>query len=845
VLRQSLLQKAAGAAGGSRILAIIGEGETEEVVVSSALGAGLDGVNANYSGTNSPDGRHFQLQTIGLVVNRTRILLNGAPIVVLEAQIDTNPFDSRYDVRLDPVTGRVEMQQAHLVPFGSSGAVTTYYDPGPTNVGTGNPVITSTSLVDANAPQETWTVRCVSIVRDGYGNATSGEATFSVSGSTSGVIRDSDGNIIRWQSDGVVVSNGILSFSIVEGSTAFQPGDRFSVQVSSGVLNQNDSLEARYIPTLTLNDPQLFLDPNQLFAKHGDPSLTNTLSLAAQMAYENGAPAVLAVQGKPALPRRTNNLLITPDDPLTTAVEGASGSADIEDTIFPFPIGVSPDIDTQINIYVMNADGTEEQLLLTKNDFYNTSYSTVAATYSGFVTNATISQTYTVVQTPQIEQNGIDGYVISTNATDITFTSPTAAFSSDRLATGEGDIGKQLVFLDPTGLAGASGSFSTYDITDVGDGYGDTTIVSATRLTGPVLTGTEIFAGVVWQVQDPNDLGAQFAITDDVALNNLTVGKGLRVEIIDQRDADFFDNNWFEAYDVLESQNAQIIVPVPTQSISNIFQAGRSHVENMSSIEYNRERTVIVGAINGLVPDNLVGRELAAVENIGLLEGIQGDDPEEVLAGSIEDLADYSVTAAYGNSFRVVYMGPDQIIRNINGTNNVLSGYYMAPALGGFLAGQGNVAEPPTFKTLIGFSILRDRAYKTFTLDELADAGVLVVQPVAGGGRMLHGLTTSQSGAPESEEISIVAIRDQTSRALRNSLRPFIGIVETPTSIAAITDTVNDTLDALIAQGLLTGKGAVSVAKDSVEPRQVNVVVQVSPAAPINWIFIDATFSLT
>ena len=109
---------------------------------------------------------------------------------------------------------------------------------------------------------------------------------------------------------------------------------------------------------------------------------------------------------------------------------------------------------------------------------------------------------------------------------------------------------------------------------------------------------------------------------------------------------------------------------------------------------------------------------------------------------------------------------------------------------------------------------------------------------------MLHGLTTSQSGAPEDEEISIVAIADFTARALRTSLLPYIGTVFDLTTIATISSAVNATIDGLISQGLLVSKGAVSVARNPSEPRQIDVVVQVSPAAPIDWIYCQVNVQI-
>lgn len=838
-------QRVNAAAGGLRTAAIMGEGLTEEIIVDPAQGGGADGVNPNFSGNNTPDGRHFQLSNTSLIEGRTVVLKNGIPLEVLEQTITTSAFDSRYDARVETSTGRLQLQNARLVDIGGNSSSTQYYDPGPANTGTGNPVLTQSSLVDTNAPAERWTLRCVGVIVDALGDPVTGEATFSLTGSVSGQLLDEDGNTIVWKSDGYVVSNGVLSFAITEGSTAFAVGDRFTIEVDSGVLQAGDSLVARYIPTQFLNDPEVFLTPADLFAKHGNPSATNTLSLGAQMAFENGAPQVVAVQCKPPVPRKTTEILLSANDPLTVATEGASGGSDVEDTIFPLSLGALPDTDAVVKVFVLIDDGTEEELLLNKEPFYNSSYSSQALAYSSFVTNASFVNSYTVFSAPEVEQSGNDGYVTPTSSTTIEFTSPTVTFRADRNDSGESDIGKELIFLAPDGLAGTSPGIATYTIDSVGDGYGALNVCTATLSSGPDPTvDSPFYENAQWQVQDPADTGAYLAITDDVATVQLTAGKGLKVTYTDTKDADFFDTNWGEAYEALELAEVQFVVPLPDATVSNIFLAGKVHVENMSNIVNAKERMLLIGAISGLQPQNLTGESLAAVENIGVLEGIQGDDPEEVLGGNIEDLANYSVPDAFGDSFRVVYLAPDEIVRNIEGTNTALPGYYLAAALGGFLSGQTAIQEPPTFKTLTGFNILRDKVYRPIVLDSLADAGVVVVQPVAGGGRMLHGLTTVQSLAPEEEEISIVGIRDQVARALRASLRTFVGRVNTPTAIAEISAGVDKILRSQISQGLLTNVGAISVARNPVEPRQIDISAEINPAGPINWIFIDVTVSL-
>lgn len=822
--------------GGGRLVCIIGEGEAEEDLVISARGGGLDGFNPDFSGTNAPDGRHYRISTLNLVPGRTRIFKNRIPILVVEGPISINPFDSRYDARVDPLTGRVELQPAHLEDYGTDDlANVLFYERRLGNVGTGKPNVTSDSLTDKDAPQETWSIRCVSNIKDGSGNTVSGEAVFTVTGSFSGQVKDANGNPIVWRSNATEVSNGILSFSISEGGTPFEVGDRFTMKVNSGVLNPGDSLSARYIAEVDLNDPETFFSPTDCFTKHGNPSATNTLSLGVQMAFENGAPRVTAIQAKPPVPRKTIDYLINQDNLLTDAVEGATGDFELPDTIFP--LSANPDVDSNVNVFVVSADGSEEQVLLNKEAFYT--YSSPALAYANFVLGPTGSA-YTVFQAGQVEQQGEDGYVESTSTTEIFFSAPLATFEAHRLKEGESDVGKNIVILSPPTLVG------TYEITTIGDGYGNMTQVTATIDTGTIPGGSGLVVDgtVKFQIVDPNELSSYLAITDDVAVNYLTVGKGLRVSYVNTVDIGFYDTNWGEALEACEEVEVQIVVPLPNSTVSNIFQATKVHVESMSNIINARERIAIFGAITGLSPENLLGRKLAAVEDIGVLEGIQGDSPEDVLAGNIEDLADYSVATSFGDSFRTVYMWPDQIVRNIAGQNTFLPGYYMAPALGGFLGGQTNIAEPATFKTLAGFNILRDRVARKITKNELAGAGVLVVEPIAGGGRMLHGLTTVQSRAPEEEEISIVAIRDYVARTVRATLRPFVGRVDSPTLIPALSQGIAKLMRSMVGQGILSGFGKVQVARNAVEPRQVDIGIIINPVGPINWIFVDLEISL-
>ena len=110
-------------------------------------------------------------------------------------------------------------------------------------------------------------------------------------------------------------------------------------------------------------------------------------------------------------------------------------------------------------------------------------------------------------------------------------------------------------------------------------------------------------------------------------------GYSLRVTIVDERDASFYDAGWENALLTLQNVQCDIVVPLPQQTISVIFQNTVEHCIYMSTPINKRERVAFIGAINGLTPNNLTGQTLAAVESLGVLEGIQGNTVAEILRG--------------------------------------------------------------------------------------------------------------------------------------------------------------------------------------------------------------------
>lgn len=781
--------------GGTRTAVLIGEGARVERLVSSALGGGKDGFNSAYTSTTNADGRHFNLSLFPIVSNRTTVFKNGIPLVGLEQSFTSTSgvFSSNFNYRIDIDTGHIELQTAALVDQGGA-----FYSANGLNVGNGT--INGLSLLDVNTPTENWTIRCASTRRDGYGNPMDGYAKFIAQGTISGILLDGYGNQVTWQSNGTVSNNTILQFSISDGSTKFREGDRFLIKVAGGSLVRGDTLTATYIAEGDLNDPEFFTDPDLLAKKHGLASLNNRLALGAQLAFANTPPGVWACQAAPSIPRRVSYQL----------EERATGGITVDDLTFPLPLGVIPDTNSNIHFFVTDAtSGTESQILPNKFTFYD---STTTTSPVGFTSQtAGHSFSYTVVMEDSVTAEADDGVVTSIG--------PTSAYLSSTLVTfTSADVGRSLKILL------GSTNHGTYAITAVSGGIATITGASFTNATS-----------LDFEVIDPTAESAQILFTKDVALS---AGDSLRAAVIDEKDATFFDVGWEAAFQAIEVIETDIVVPLPSQTISAVFSTARSHCQTMSNIINRKERVLFIGAISGLTPDNVTGVKAAAVEDIGILEGIQGDSVAEILAGNNEDLTDYGVPNTYGNTFDVVYFYPDQIVVQIGGDRVKVDGFFMGAAVAGYLSAVPNIAIPLTNKVIGGFTILRDKLYRPVIQKNIAAAGITLLQPAIGGGKVIWGKTTTQSGAPEEEEISVVFIRNRIAKGMRASFESFVGGAGDSTVIGSMMGRADKVLQSFISQGLITAAKNLRVVNDPVDPRQYNISAQVRPVYGINWVFI-------
>lgn len=654
----------------------------------------------------------------------------------------------------------------------------------------------------------------------------------------------------------ILETNGVLLFGIKEIAgagddviTPFEVGDKFFIDVNSRILKAGDELVAKYISELDINDPEFFDSAIQLQAKHGGPSVSNTLSLGAQMAFENGAPGVLAMQCKPPVPRRTSVTLIEEvDSNGDGGFAGCTGGADnceVDDLklIIPRPItglrAGRPAGGTSVNIFSVR-NGVETQIFPNKTGFYNTQLES-DVTQLDFISSSDFAFGYTVVNTGfDVIGSGSNGS-LETESGATTFSTLELDFDAEH-------VGYQIVI---TSMEAADGSVLTsaaaisaalFD----GDAGQDPVLNIASIISDAEVetdAGTVVgFSDIQFFVRNPADttnVDAAVLLHSDLVRSGVVAqGDGIRISYIDENDADFFDTNWFSALEILEAHNAQMLVPLPNQSISSIFRATVNHCENMSTIANQKERMALIGAQRGVTPAALIGQEEIAVEDIGIIEGIQGDDPEEVLSGNIEDLVNFKLNDNY-TSNRAVFFWPDEIVRSINGSNTKIHGFYTAAAAAGWLSATQNIAIPLTHKTLSGFSILRDKMLRDVTKNSLGSVGATMLVPATGGGKVLAGRTTSTSGFVEDEEISVMFIRDRVKQNLRDAMRSFIGRVQDENTVPLMGLRAQSVMSGMISQGLVSSYKDITVERDKIDPRQMNVFLRFVPAYPINYVYID------
>jgi len=269
------------------------------------------------------------------------------------------------------------------------------------------------------------------------------------------------------------------------------------------------------------------------------------------------------------------------------------------------------------------------------------------------------------------------------------------------------------------------------------------------------------------------------------------------------------DPFWADAFAALEKEKGYYLVVVPQENMLSIISLALRHVQTMEQVSYQLERSLMVG------------------EFTTETESLTRDDTE------------------FLQDKRVQFFAPEEAFTVTGGETTVINGLYIAAAAAGFLSAQ-QPFESLTNKTLLNFTLdpvtNKSRVPPSETT-ALLDAGVTLVTPLATGGVVKRSITALGAGSSiEIQEPSVVRIRDFLAIQLRELLKPFVGLINTPQVVTDINTATANFLDGQVAAGLLKGYSNVSVVVDDIDPRQVNVEFTATAVVPL--LFVHVAFSV-
>ena len=247
------------------------------------------------------------------------------------------------------------------------------------------------------------------------------------------------------------------------------------------------------------------------------------------------------------------------------------------------------------------------------------------------------------------------------------------------------------------------------------------------------------------------------------------------------------------------------------------------------------------------VIDLIATSQLAVLNHCQIMSETKNRQERTCLFGSYEfvDL-DFildpitGIDANFGSTKRAMFFWPGGPFMNrvIGGEAQIIDGQYLAACAAGYFASRP-LPTSLTNKTLTGFTINSNQKLSIDESNLVGGSGIAIVAPLAAGGRVVAGITTTNSGNAVEEEYSVVRIADYTAKTVRKALQnAFIGgliTVNTPRDVKITTQKI---LASLQSQGIITAFQGVNAVVDPNEPRQINVTFDITPIFPLNWIFI-------
>ena len=293
-----------------------------------------------------------------------------------------------------------------------------------------------------------------------------------------------------------------------------------------------------------------------------------------------------------------------------------------------------------------------------------------------------------------------------------------------------------------------------------------------------------------------------------IAFSNGAIALAMAQVLRDNTGVDATVQSYSDVFSAIESTikntnvNPNIICPITTNQevINNL----RIHCEKMSSIRYKKERTGVFGFAVGVSPESA-----------------------QVFAESM-------------NSERMIGVYPDGAIVSLvdqfgNVNQAAVDGSFLAAAFTGLAVNPiYDVATPLTHKTLTGFSRLISQL-DAVTMNQTAVAGLTVLEDAIPNILIRQAMTTNPANVL-TREPTVIYIKDYVQQQIRAVLDPFIGVKLLPSVIQDIETTLNNLLNQLVNNEIITAFTGVSAEQDANDPTILRTECYYSPVLPLNWL---------
>lgn len=241
-----------------------------------------------------------------------------------------------------------------------------------------------------------------------------------------------------------------------------------------------------------------------------------------------------------------------------------------------------------------------------------------------------------------------------------------------------------------------------------------------------------------------------------------------------------------------------------------VISALKTHLAQMSSERRRSERTAFIGYAVGVTP---------------------------------QDAATFATSVGYS---RIVAVYPDGAIIGLTDERGIESEYivdgsYLAAAMVGINVSTAyDAAEPMTRKTITGFKRFV-RVLDDVEMDQVASAGVTVIEDFAGIMKVRHALTTDMSN-PFNKAPNIITIMDEVQIQARAALDQYIGQKFLPDMPGKVIGTLAATMSALKEAEIISDYTGVTAEASDIDPNYLVAEAFYKPVFELSYIRV--TFNI-